>query len=302
MTIDYLHDSLRDKVAHRAWVCSDLQQWDPEIARQNLDVIFSDYHSLKAPCEQVWNLGDSTDGRHLENQRKTIHIQAETFETLHVPIYYTFGNHDFDLMKKSMEAGEVVVPAWEILSPRPAWHLQDDLDDFYFKGKLGNFDIYFMGDHACPKAQWVVTHGKVHGDGEKYPHSPEDYKNLQQEWAKNPNPVLIAGHYSFPGGNRESDLLKQCLPLPEKVKAVFYGHAHLGEERLLGEHNYRKIAYAEYQNIPQFDIAAMENRKGTFLRSAFLEIYGDQTIGVFFRNHELRRWEEALFLDPFRQP
>ncbi|MCC5788938.1 MAG: metallophosphoesterase [Opitutales bacterium] len=301
MTLSYLHDALREKVQHRVWVCSDLQQWDPEIAKTNLEIIFADFHSLKAPCEQVWNLGDSTDGRHLENQRRTITLQAEAFESLEIPIYYTFGNHDFDLLKKSPEEGSAMVPAWEILKPRPAWHLPEKLDDFYFEGELGGFKIYFMGDHACPWGKWIVTHGKIHGDESQYPHSSAAYQSLRSEWAESSDPILIAGHYSFPGGNRPSPLLQNCLPLPDPVKAVFYGHAHLGEERLLQENNFRKIAYANYQSIPQFDIAAMENRKGTFLRSALVEIYEDQSVGVFFRNHEHRRWEEALVLDSNRK-
>jgi hypothetical protein len=31
-----------------------------------------------------------------------------------------------------------------------------------------------------------------------------------------------------------------------------------------------------------------------------LEIYQDQSLGLFFRNHSTRRWEESLLLDEQR--
>ena len=302
MSLADVQKAMREKVVNRVWICSDLQQWDPEIAREMLDLTLADFEELSLPCEQIWNLGDSTDGRHYENMQKTILLQAEKLETLGLPIFYTFGNHDFDLLKKEPERGLSAVPAWEILKPRPLWNLPPRISDFYFCGDFGDYRVYFTGDHAAPDASWIVTHGQIHGDEAAYPHTKEAYEALRQEMMDSRRPIIGAGHYAFPGGNRPSALLGQLLPLPPSYKVHFYGHAHLGEERLLGEHNYRKFAYTDFQHIPQVDVAALECRKASFVRSVFLEIYQDQSMGIFSRNHQNRVWEEALFLSPERQP
>ena len=290
------------RVKHRVWICSDLQHWDPEETRLLLETALADYHALALPCEQIWYLGDTTDGGNRENLRQVVTIQADLFAQLERPIYFTFGNHDFDDFRKNPGDGMDALHAWRILRERPYWKLMEHLEDFYFTASLGDYRLYFFGDHAAPDGSWIVTHGRVHGDAGAYPHSPEKWQKVREQMAGESGPVISIGHYAYPGGNRPSDLMGHLLPLPDTVRAHFYGHAHLGEERLLQEHVYRKIAYANHQFIPQIDVASLERRKGNFVRSVFLEIDEDDTFGIYFRNHDLQIWEEAFFLDPRRRP
>lgn len=301
-TLQHLLPALRPRVRHRVWICSDLQQWDPAAAERILDTVFADFHSLELPCEQVWNLGDTTDGKDPARMRETVLLQAERFESLGVPLVYACGNHDFDFFKKNTSAGAEAVPAWKLLQVRPAWRTTRRLEDFHFAFDMGDYRVFVFGDHGAEDGRWIVTHGKTHGVAEAYPHTPEAYDAVRRTMAEHAGPVISLGHYAYPGGNRPSPLMGRLLPLPENVRVHFYGHAHLGESRLLGEHNFRKIAYVDHQHVPQLDVAALEDRKGTRLRSVFLEMYHDGAFGVFFRNHTEKTWEEALFLDPHRRP
>lgn len=291
----------RPDVLHRVWICSDLQHWDPEVTGELLRGALEDYRALALPCEQIWYLGDATDGSNRETQEEVVRVQADLFDQLGLPIYFTFGNHDFDLLRKFSGTVSGNVHAWRVLKERSNWHLMDRPEDFFFRGKLGDYQLYFFGDHAAEDGSWIVTHSKIFGDTAAYPHQKEAWEAIREEMAASPQPVLSIGHYAYPGGNRPSDFMAQLLPLPETVQAHFYGHAHLGEVRLLQENVYRKIAYVDFSNIPQIDVASLERRKGNYVRSVFLEIYRDGTLGIFFRNHDTRVWEEALFLDPRRR-
>jgi hypothetical protein len=90
------------------------------------------------------------------------------------------------------------------------------------------------------------------------------------------------------------------LPLPENVRLHLYGHAHIGDATWAGKNLYRKIAAVDDHSIIQCDVASLEDGRGSATRSMVLEIYRDGSLGLFFRNHSTRRWEEHLLLDARR--
>jgi hypothetical protein len=67
-----------------------------------------------------------------------------------------------------------------------------------------------------------------------------------------------------------------------------------------GKDLWRKIACVDNHPIVQCDIASLEDGRGSAIRSAVLEIYDDDSLGLYFRNHTTQRWEESLLLDSAR--
>ena len=100
---------------------------------------------------------------------------------------------------------------------------------------------------------------------------------------------------------RPSRLMDQMMPLPGNIKLHLYGHAHIGDAAWAGKDLYRKIACVDDHPIVQADIASLEDGRGSAIRSALLEIYADHSLGLFFRNHSVKRWEEMLVLDGGRK-
>jgi hypothetical protein len=292
--------SLRPHVAHRVWVLSDLQQSDPAESRRCLTTAVEDFRSLASPPEQIWYLGDAVEGTVLPRLEEMAAMQLEILGSFGVPLKYVLGNHDFDHLTESRgQFGRTAIFRDAVLR-NPNWRTTDTIESFYFLDKIGDFTLLFLSDHADPQGRWISTHGKVHGDQRLYPHSAAAYQRVRDQLAAAPGPVITCSHYAFAGGNRPSALHDLMLPLPPNLKLHLYGHAHIGDGAWAGKDLYRKIACVDDHPIVQCDIASLEDARGSAVRSAILEIYKDRSLGLYFRNHSARRWEEHLLLDGAR--
>ena len=72
----------------------------------------------------------------------------------------------------------------------------------------------------------------------------------------------------------------------------------IGDAQWSGKDCHRKIACVDHHAVPQVDVASLEDRRGSAIRSAVLELDPDGGSAVLFRNHGARRWSDALLLDP----
>lgn len=298
-----LQDSARGEVRHRIWIMSDLQQEQPDNARYCLTTATEDFRALELACDQIWYLGDAVEGTDHDRLRAMVDMQVELLEPLKIPLRFVCGNHDFDPYLCNRDGLPLStdsclhVSAYDRFSQVPGWRTAGQISDFYFTDSLGEFSLFFFSDHAHPQGEWISTHGGFTGNAEAYPHTPDDYLAVRDLIEKAPGPVITAGHLSYPGGLRPSTLMGQLLPLPENVRVHFYGHSHIGDSACGGPAGYRKISTVDNQNIPQIDVAALENIRGDAIRSAVLEIYADGSLGILFREHCRQRWCEAYYLN-----
>jgi hypothetical protein len=289
--------SLRPHVRHRVWVISDLQQSIPAEARRCLSTAVEDYRSLHLPIEQIWYLGDAVEGAQLDHLEEMAAMQAEVLASFGVPLRYVLGNHDLDLLRLDPGAREPTASFRDAVLRTPNWRTTDSIESFYFIDRIGEFTVAFFSDHADPTGRWFSTHGLIHGDAGAYPHDAMAYRRVRDEIAATPGPVITCSHYAFAGGNRPSALHDLMLPLPANIRLHLYGHAHIGDAAWAGKDLYRKIACVDNHRIVQCDIASLEDGRGSATRSMLLEIYADRSLGLYFRNHSTRRWEESLLLD-----
>lgn len=282
------------RAKHKVWILSDLQQSDPALAQECLDVCMADYETLGDAADMIWYLGDAVEGSNKEHLLSMCRMQEEAFAKTGLPLCYTPGNHDFDYACN--HRGEApFVPFHETVNNRSGWHTTKTLGDRYFKVPLGNFTVYFLCDHIAPDTSWHTTHGVVHGNKDAYPYTDDTWQALRQEIAAENGPVITASHYSFAGGNRASGLISRLLPLPNHVKLHVYGHAHIGDFDWAGEHAYRRIAWVDWHDIPQINVSSFEHIRGQVCRSVFLHIYEDDSFGIFFRNHDDGCFSECYF-------
>ena len=257
-----------------------------------------DFLSLGMPVEAVCYLGDATEGTDIALIEEMAAMQQREFSRVDAPVYYALGNHDFDYFRHNSEGvRDMRVPFIDYMKAYPQWHLPEDISRMHYTVDMGDFALCFLTDHADPQGGWVTTHGVVHGkDKAAYPYTPEDYRNIMAEVAALGKPVITLSHYAFPGGNRESDLFANFLPLPENVRIHFYGHAHIGDAVWAGQDCFRKISCVNNNPVMQIDVASLENGRGNAVRSVILEWYPTREIGIFFRNHSLQCWDDALFI------
>ena len=291
--------SLRAHVLHRVWLISDLQQSIPTEARRCLTTAINDFRALDLPIEQIWYLGDAVEGAHLGRLQEMAAMQVEALGAFGVPLKYVLGNHDFDYSRQR-GTGEPSAIFRDAVMRVPTWRTTDSIESFYFFDKIGDFTIVFFSDHADALGRWISTHGLVHGDKAIYPYYDSAYDAVRDRIAAIPGPVITCSHYAFSGGNRPSPLHDLMLPLPPNIKLHLYAHAHIGDAAWAGKDLYRKIACIDNHPIVQCDIASLEDSRGSATRSAVLEVYRDQSLGLFFRNHSTQRWEESLLLDAKR--
>jgi|GEM_PF-639427 len=294
--------SQRPRPRWRVWVFSDLQQSEPSRAERCMRIAVDDFQRLNLPCDQLWYLGDAVEGENPELVRQMVQIQLELLRPLGVPLRYVNGNHDFDLFQFDPNL-PLQTPFWAAVSAQPGWRTTARLDEFYFWEELGGVHVLFMSDHCDVHAnppRWTSTHGALQRGPEQYPHSAAVWADLKAQIAAKTGPVIIAGHGAFPGGNRAGALMQRLLPLPENVKLVLYGHAHIGDLRLVKENVYRKIAYVDHQRIPQVDVASLEDARGDEIRSAIVEYHTDGSLLVLFRDHKCARWPEVLAIGASR--
>ncbi len=289
-------------VRHRVWLISDLQQSDPAVARECLTKATEDFAFLSLDCEQIWYLGDAVQGTDLPLLEQMAAMQIELLQPLGIPLIFTCGNHDFDPCLHRLDSDQPackeaikVVPR-DLFAQVPGWRTAENISDFYFIDKLGDYALFFFPDHAQAHGSWITSSGKVCGHADAYPHTTEDYRAVRQVIENTPGPVIVAGHNAFAGGLRPSSLMNRLLPLPDNVIAHFHGHSHIGDAHWGGPACFRKLSTVDGQKIPQFDVAALENIRGDAVRSAILEIYQDGSIGVLFREHCRRRWSDAYII------
>lgn len=286
-----------ETVAARAWVISDLQTSNPEESRKVLNTAIGDIQEIVPSLDQLWYLGDAVAGPNPEPNREVARVQIELLDDLGLPARYVMGNHDIDPPRVS---DVFEMPFYERVQANPNWQTTESPEDFYFIGELGNHTVLFLSDHVDCDMSWSVTHGRVRGNESAYPYTEADYRDAIESANARDNPLIIAGHNAFSGGNRPADLQDWFLPLPLSTVVHLYGHAHIGDERRLpadsGRNAYQTISYVDHHQVPQIDIASLENRRGDVIRSALLETYADGGCAIHLRDHSNRRWLESYQL------
>ncbi len=291
---NYVYQESLKRAKHKIWIISDLQQSNPEYAKECLDISMKDYKQMGSPADMIWYLGDSIEGSNLEHLQKMTQMQEQAFEATDLPLCYVIGNHDFDYTRNIKNVPFPTIPFFEMVKAHEGWHTSTSYTEPYFKVPLGNFMVYFFSDHIAEDMSWLVSHGGVHGATEQYPYMGL-YAQIREEIASEKRPVITASHYAYPGGNREAYLMSKLFPLPENVKIHFYGHAHIGDYKWAKEHAYRRISWADWHDIPQINVSSFEHIRGQKCRSVFLHIYEDDSMGIFFRNHDDQMFSEVYF-------
>jgi hypothetical protein len=240
------------------------------------------------------------EGHRLELLEEMAAMQVEVLSRLNAPVRYVLGNHDFDHLRDTKFETRRHAIFRDAVARVPGWRTTETIEQFYFVDRIGPFAVVFLSDHAAADGRWYTTHGKVHGDWASYPYDARAYQRVRDEIGRIDGPVITCSHYAFSGGNRPSNLMDQMLPLPGNVRLHLYGHAHIGDAAWAGKDLYRKLACVDDHPIVQADIASLEDARGSAIRSAVLEIYEDQSLGLYFRNHSVRRWEDLVVLDSER--
>jgi hypothetical protein len=292
--IERSYEISRERAKHAVWIISDLQQRDPEKAKRCLDLSMADFEGLGSPAQAVWYLGDAVESDNLEYLELMSAMQAEAFRKTGLPLCYATGNHDYDYARSHPEKAPAI-PFYETVQREPGWFTTQDCEDFWFSWKLGEYSVFFLCDHIARDNSWRVTHGKVQAGEDRYPYVQSDIDALRRRIAAVEGPVITASHYSFTGGNRESDLLGKLLPLPGNVRIHVYGHAHIGDFKWARENAWRRISWVDWHDIPQINVSSFENVRGSACRSVLLHVYEDGGMGVFFRNHDKREFTESYF-------
>ena len=304
--MDRLIGTAAPAVKHRLWIVSDLQQQYPERATYCMTRAMDDFVSLGMPVEAAFYLGDATEGPNPEFIRQMAQMQAEQFARIDAPVYYSVGNHDFDYFRScGKELGRMVIPFVDYMRQFPQWHVPEDMLKMYSIIDMGDYAVCLLTDHAAPDGSWHTTHGAVWGDAEAYPYDEEDYRAVMREVEALHKPVITMSHYAYPGGNREAELFRRFLPLPENIMIHLYGHAHIGDAQWAGKDCYRKIAAVDDQAVKQINVASLENYRGSAVRSVILEWYADDELGILFRNHSRHCWDDYLIIrkgDCLRDP
>jgi hypothetical protein len=265
---------------------------DVEFVRRCWSIALTDFRRLDLPCDQLWYLGDATSA----NLDESAELQMQVLTELGLPVRLILGNHDFDQTLSRRTPPGLQLPFFRAAQSTPGWKTLASVSDFYFTDELGEFLVVFLSDHAHPEVHWASTQGTVQADADAYPHDENATSALRELIATAGRPVILAGHYAFPGGNRPSDLLSRLLPLPPNVRIHFHGHAHVGDKSTRIRNYFEKIAWIEGNDIPQVNVSALEDRRGDEIRSAFLELYDDDSLGVFFRDHGRAAWAGAFFV------
>lgn len=285
----------------RFWVFSDLQQSDPGNARACMHTGVEDFLSLGLKIDAACYLGDATEGAVRAHLDEMVEMQVRALSRVDAPIYYVCGNHEFDYLQRMEKPCTPVIPMRDRVAGEPQWHIAPSLQEWTFSADFGELALFFFTDHCAPDSSWFTSHCNLwqtidplpgqrpHADG-------EDAVIVREALQALGKPVFTMSHYSFPGGNRDNEgsLQKDILPLADNVTAHFYGHSHIGDRAWGGENYLRQISTINDSCITQFDIASLENRRGSAIRSAIVEWYGHGRFGVFFRNHSRRDWEKCF--------
>lgn len=295
----YLHS--RETADHRIWVFSDLQQVLPEMAEECLSIALQDMHTLGLDATRIWYLGDAMQGSDSDRIKKMIDMQVKRLSGLKIPLRYIMGNHDLDCTTSLPSGSDPILPAYEKFRAVSGWRTTDSFSDFYFTESCGDTLVVFLSDHIAQDNRWIATQQGLRGEHpEDYPHDVGVYQHLRAKMAGWPGPVIIAGHYAFPGGARgvpPGGLLERLLPLPESIKLILHGHAHTGDWPYGREKTYQRIGWVDWHDIPQLNISSLDRTRGGQTRSAVLHLHADGTLAVFFRDHEDAMWSDAYFTE-----
>ena len=295
---DELYRVCSKRAKHTVWVFSDLQQKLFENAKKCLDLCMEDYELLGRPAEMLWYLGDSTESSNLPELEHMTKLQEDAFTSLGVPLCYTTGNHDYDYAEYCHRSGlsSYRMPFYDMVRSHPGWFTTKDPEETFFRVDLGNYAVFFFTDHVAKDNSWCSTHNGFRYGKENYPYTDEYFASVRGEMENCGKPhILTAAHCAFPGGNRDTYLLGKLQPLPLNVRLHLYGHSHIGEYMCPKERIFSQIQWVDWQDIPQVDVASFENIRGSYCRSVILQIYEDDSLGLFFRDHDGHRFVQAYF-------
>lgn len=284
--------SMKETGPWKIWVHSDLQLVRPSEASTVLAAAVDDLIDLDLDLDAVWCLGDALCGGVLAPLETVAQINIQEVERLGIPAVYLLGNHEMDL-KRMHDLDRY--PLYEIATTREQWKV-GNAEDFYFLQTLGNTLVVFMGDHFAQNGDWWTTHGTVRGDEQAYPHTTECYRELSENIARHPGPVIIASHYAFPGGQRPSSLMGHLLPLPPNVRLHLHGHAHIGDLVHNKDRPWQRVNPIHESSILQFNISALETARSPGSHSAILEIGAEGPRFLHIRCHLTRAWLETFDL------
>ena len=291
------------EVCARAWVMSDLQTSSAAEARRCLRHAIGDVESLGLSVDQLWYLGDAVSGTDLERNRAVAETQIEMLADVGVPCRYVMGNHDIDPPRK---ADEPEMPFYDRVRDHPDWRTTDEPADFYFVDEIGEHTVLFLSDHVGPDLDWCVTHGRIRGDEDAYPYDEDDYRTAIEEAAATDRPLITAGHNAFAGGNRAAGIQDWLMPLPLRTVLHCYGHAHIGDVKRMpsadGRNGYQTLSYVDHHQVPQIDVASLEDRRGDVIRSAILETYVDGGVAIHVRDHSNKTWRESYMNHGWQYP
>lgn len=295
---DELYAIGRKHAKHEIWVFSDLQQKQFELAKKCLNICMTDYESMGKPAEMIWYLGDSTESDNLPELLQMTDLQENAFGQLGIPLCYATGNHDYDYAEFCHKQGlsSFQMPFYDMVRRHPGWYTTRNPEETCFSIELDNYAIFFFCDHIAKDLSWCSTHNGCRWGEESYPYEQRYFDDLRQRMLNcGKKNIITAAHCAFPGGNRETKILGKIQPLPLNVKLHLYGHSHIGEYTCPKERIFSQIQWVDWQDIPQVDVSSFENVRGSFCRSVFLQIYEDDSLGLFFRNHDERRFTQAFF-------
>ena len=293
-----LYKTASKHARHVIWVFSDLQQAKFDNTKRCLDICMEDYALLGKPAEMIWYLGDSTEGANLAELERMTKLQEDAFSSLRIPLCYATGNHDYDYAEHCHREGQPswLMPFYEMVQNHEGWFTTRRSEDTWFRISLGNYAVYFFCDHIARDNSWCSTHNRVRWGAESYPYSDDHFAAIRSEMEKCQKPYIItAAHCAFPGGNRDTELLGKIQPLPLNTRLHLYGHSHIGEYTCPKERIFSQIQWIDWQDIPQVDVASFENIRGSYCRSVILHIYEDDSLGLFFRNHDAHTVVSAFF-------
>ena len=287
--------------AARIWVFSDLQQRSPDKAEDCMNIALGDMRELDFDLDGIWYLGDAVEGMNRERLQTMIDMQISKLSALGVPLRFVMGNHDLDCSCRAPSGKKPPLPVWEAFRNVPNWKTTAACNDFYFTDTYGDVLTVFLSDHVAPDNRWVATQQEIRGQNpESYDIPQKVFSDLRAYIADWKGPVVLAGHYAFPGGAREPPArgwLNRLLPLPDNVKLVLHGHAHIGDWSCAQAETFQRVTWMKWHNIPQANVSSLDRNRGSQTRSVLFDIYKDGTFGLFFRDHEDRRWTEAFFTD-----
>lgn len=272
----------------RIWVHSDLQLMEPEQAEVTLSTAVNDLLELGIPLDAVWCLGDA----HCDMNEAKLQIVAATniaqLQRLQAPVYYVMGNHEMDLHRAQ---GVLRFPLYDLAVNNANWHVAA-LNEIYFCAEFNGFLVVFLGDHVALDGSWWTSHGEKDGVG--YPYLQDSYEKLRRLMRDYDGPVIIASHYSFPGGQRPSDLMKQLFPLPENVRLHLYGHAHIGDLVCNKENPWQRENPITGHTQKQINISALESLRTPGSHSALMELHSDGSIALRIRCHLEKKWLDSF--------